>query len=173
MEIRKATAADLEAVAHLYDEVVDNQTRNINYTNWEKGVYPARPTAEKALEAGTLYVQTENGQLVGSMILNHEQLPEYDRMNWRYPAQGEQVLVIHTLCVSPTATGQGYAGAMVRFAEDLGRKLGCITLRLDTYEGNLPARRLYTRLGYDLIGGTEFFFQGFIHEILVLFEKKL
>ena len=46
-------------------------------------------------------------------------------------------------------------------------------MRLDTYEGNTPANTMYPKLGYRLAGATEFFFQGFIHEVLNCYEKAL
>ena len=173
MEIRKATAADLDGVEAIYNAVLDHQAATVNYTNWEKGSYPTRATAEKALAEGTLYVQSDGDALVGCAVFNHEQLPEYANTAWLYPAEEDQVMVIHTLCIHPAASGRGLAKALVAYAEQLGRAQGCTVMRFDTSEGNLPARALYPSLGYRLAGGTEFFFQGFIHEILVLFEKKL
>lgn len=173
MNIRIATAADLDGIEALYSAVLDDQEQNTNFTNWQRGSYPTRQTAEGALAAGTLYVQEDGGQLVGCAIFNHEQLPEYSAIDWAFPGEGAQVLVIHTLCIDPAASGRGYARAMVAYAETLGRSLGCTTLRLDTYEGNIPARSMYTKLGYRCAGATEFFFQGYIRETLVLFEKVL
>ena len=46
-------------------------------------------------------------------------------------------------------------------------------MRLDTYEGNHPANAMYPKLGYTFAGATEFFFQGYIHEILNCYEKQL
>ena len=46
MEIRKATAADLDGVEAIYNAVLDHQAATVNYTNWEKGSYPTRATAE-------------------------------------------------------------------------------------------------------------------------------
>lgn len=173
MEIRKAVSQDIDAVERIYHAVLDDQEQNTNFTNWQRGSYPTRETAETALDMGTLYVQTEGDKMVGCAILNHEQLPEYANVPWEYPGTGDEVLVIHTLCVDPAASGKGYAKALVSYAEALGRKLGCTALRLDTYEGNTPARAMYTKLGYRFVGGTEFFFQGYIRETLVLFEKQL
>lgn len=173
MEIRKATAADLDGVEQIYQDVLEDQASNINYTNWQKGAYPTRADGEKALAEGTLYVQFDGGMMVGCAIFNHEQLPEYANIRWKYPADGDQVMTIHTMCVSPHAAGKGYAQALVTYGEELGRSLGCTVMRFDTYEGNFPARNLYAKLGYHSPGATEFFFHGFIHEVLVLFEKKL
>lgn len=173
MNIRKATAADLDAVEAIYNAVLDDQERHTNFTNWQRGSYPTRQTAETALAAGTLYVLDDEDRTVGCAVFNHDQLPEYAQIDWAFPGEGDGVLVIHTLCVPPAASGKGYAKAMVAFAEDLGRSQGCTTMRLDTYEGNLPARKMYTGLGYRFAGATEFFFQGYIRETLVLFEKAL
>lgn len=46
-------------------------------------------------------------------------------------------------------------------------------MRLDTYEGNLPANTMYPKFGYSLAGATEFLFQGFIRETLNCYEKAL
>lgn len=173
MTIRIAEQRDLDAVAAIYEQVLDDQEQHTNFTNWQRGSYPTRQTAENALAAGTLYVLEAPEGLVGCAIYNHDQLPEYTDIDWAYPGEGDAVLVIHTLCVAPRAAGHGYAKAMVAYAEELGRARGCTTLRLDTYEGNIPARQMYTGLGYRLAGATEFFFQGYIRETLVLFEKKL
>ena len=173
MDIRKATTQDLNAIERIYNTILDDQEQHTNFTNWQRGSYPTRQTAETALNAGTLYVQSEADVIVGCVILNHDQLPEYGNVLWEYPGEGNEVLVIHTLCVDPRAAGKGYASRMVAFAETLGREKGCKTLRLDTYEGNTPARAMYTKLDYRFAGSTEFFFQGYIHETLVLFEKQL
>ena len=48
--IRKATAADLDAVSAIYEAVLDREeATGCRWTNWERGVYPCRATAEKAL----------------------------------------------------------------------------------------------------------------------------
>lgn len=173
MEIRKAVPQDIDAVEQIYNAVLDDQEQNTNFTNWQRGSYPTRETAETALTAGTLYIQTEGDKMVGCAVFNHEQLPEYANVRWEYPGTGNEILVIHTLCIDPAAAGKGYAKALVSYAEALGRELGCTALRLDTYEGNTPARAMYNKLGYRFVGGTEFFFQGYIRETLVLFEKQL
>ena len=50
---------------------------------------------------------------------------------------------------------------------------GYTVIRLDTWEGNLPANRLYPSLGYRYAGTAEFFFMGFVRENLNCYEKAL
>lgn len=171
--IRSATPADLDQAADIYEEILDRDEAGPVYTNWQRGKYPTRETARQALEAGSLYVGEEAGRLWGVVTLNSLQLPEYDAIPWAIPAEGEQVGVIHTLCIRPSAAGRGLARELVAFCEAESRRLGRTAMRLDTWEGNLPANRLYQSLGYRLAGATEFFFQGFIHEVLNCYEKAL
>ena len=90
----------------------------------------------------------EDGQICASMILNRHQAEAYAEMDWQYPAPPEQVLVIHTLTMPPEMSGKGYGTRMVRFAMEEARRMGCKVIRLDTYVGNLPAQRLYGKLGF-------------------------
>ena len=173
MTIRPATAADLNGITAIYDAILDREEAGPVYTNWQRGKYPTTDTARQALEAGTLYVGQEDGFLWGVVNLNGIQLPEYDAIPWTIPAEREQVAVIHTLCIHPAASGQGRAKQMVTFCEEEARRQGKSVMRLDTWEGNLPANRMYPALDYRYAGAAEFFFQGFIREILNCYEKAL
>jgi len=171
--IRKAIAADLPKVNGIYEAIFDKEDQGPAYTNWLRGSYPTGEDARQALEAGTLYVGEEDGFLWGVVNLNGIQLPEYDDILWTIPAEREQVGVIHTLCIHPNHSGKGRAKRMVAFCEETARAQGKTVIRLDTWEGNVPANRMYPSLGYRFAGGTEFFFHGYIHEILNCYEKAL
>ena len=171
--IQLATAADLPAISSIYEAIHDREEAGPVYTNWQRGKYPTTNTAQEALDAGTLYVGEEAGILWGVVNLNGIQLPEYNDIPWNIPAKPEEVGVIHTLCIHPAHGGRGYARQMVAFCEEEARRQGKTVIRLDTWENNLPANTMYPRLGYQSAGATEFFFQGFIHEILNCYEKAL
>lgn len=172
--IRPALSADLPAVAEIYEEILDLEDRRpASYTNWQRGKYPTLDTARGALEDGTLFVAEEDGQLYGAVILNGVQLPEYDEIPWQYPADRDQVMVIHTLVISPRWSGHGKAREMVTFCEAEARRQGKTVMRLDTYEGNAPANAMYPKLGYRFSGNARFLFQGFLDEVLNCYEKQL
>ena len=100
----------------------------------------------------------ENGVLWGVVNLNSVQLPEYGAIPWT---------------IRPSCSGRGYARQMVAFCEAEARRQGRTVIRLDTWEGNLPANRLYPSLGYRYAGTAEFFFMGFVRENLNCYEKAL
>ena len=172
--IRKAAAGDLDQVSAVYEAILDlEEATGHHWTNWQRGVYPSRATAGKALQAGTLYIEEVDGRDLGCANLNQVQPGEYAAIPWTIPAEPREVLVIHTLCIHPNAARSGLGRRFVAYAEGLAVGLGCKAMRLDTYEGNAPAAAFYPKLGYRLAGSAEFFFEGFIRETLICFEKDL
>lgn len=85
----------------------------------------------------------------------------------------EEVMVLHTLAVSPNVARKGVGSGFVKFYEEYARKKGCSVLRMDTNEQNIIARELYRKLGYLEAGIVPCEFNGIPGVNLVLLEKKL
>ena len=173
MEIRKATIADLDAVAAIYDALHDAEEAGSITVGWIRGVYPTRATAEAALSREDLFVLCEGSAVRAAAVINRLQVDVYEGAPWRYDAPDEQVCVLHTLVVHPAAAGRGLGTAFVAFYEDLARALNCPELRMDTNARNRAARALYARLGYREIGVVPTTFNGIPGVDLVLLEKNL
>lgn len=171
--IRRGIAGDIDTVERHYSELLAFEKKHGSRTNWKEGVYPTRKVAERGVSDGTLYVMEEDGDLCASMLLNNVQLDSYASIPWKYPADLDKVLVIHTLCVPPSQAGKGIGGRMVRFALSEAARRGCEVMRLDTWEGNEPAARLYGKLGFRFAGKTAVVFEGLIAENLIFFEKRV
>lgn len=157
---RKATENDIIPVAELYEEMLCHEERTVKYTSWRRGVYPTVATAKKAFDLESLYVFEENGEILGSVILDKLQPPEYLNIKWETDASAEQALVIHTLCVKPEYAGSGIGSAMVKFAKELALALGCITVRLGTSDTNTPAMHLYEKNGFRVIASSPILLDG-------------
>jgi len=171
--IRKAFQEDIPAVAAIYDAIHGEEEAGRATVGWARGVYPTRATAQAALEAGSLYVLEEAGQVIAAAKIDGVQVPEYANCPWAYPAGEEEVLVLHTLVVHPAHRGEGRAAAFVKYYEDAARRLGRPFLRMDTNEKNTAARRLYAKLGYAEPGIVDCTFNGIPGVRLVCLEKKL
>lgn len=171
--IRIATEQDLIQVEEIYNELLDHEAETLSYTNWQKGLYPTFTYAKMALEQDTLFVGEENGVLYGCVILNQVQPPEYTNAHWNIQATPEEVMVIHTLCVRPSWAGKGKGKELMRFCEEYALAKDWPVIRLDTYEGNIPACHLYQSIGYSYAGTTKFHFQKVIWENLNCFDKRI
>ena len=173
MLIRKATLQDLSAVTALFEDIHTAQENGQLFVGWVRGVYPTRATAEAALQRADLFVAEEEGRLVGAGVINQLQVDVYASAPWKYPAQDDEVMVLHTLCISPHALRRGYGSRFTAFYEEYALAHGCRYLRIDTNERNLTARALYRKLGYEEIAIVPCEFNGIPGVGLVLLEKKL
>ena len=171
--IRKAEERDLAAIECLYQEIHDAESAGLITTGWIRGVYPIKATAEAALARGDLFVLEEDGRILGSGIINQIQVDVYESAPWNRQAPDDQVCVLHTLVISPSAWGKGYGRAFIRFYEAYALQHGCTELRIDTNERNLAARAVYSKCGYQEIDIVPTVFNGIEGVNLVLLEKQI
>lgn len=171
--VRKATIEDISAVVQSYQELFRYEAVHGSTTNWMDGLYPTKDTAEYAFAANTLYVLEATGAVCGSMILNQIQPHEYEKIDWAYPAEFTEVLVIHTLCICPSQSGKGYGRQIVSFALEKAQQLGYKAVRLDTWEGNHPAASLYESMGFHLAGAAPMCLHGVIQEQQIFLECEV
>lgn len=173
MEIRKATAADLDGAERVYDQIHSVEEAGTLTIGWIRGVYPTRATIEAALERGDLFVLEQDGQILGAALINQIQVDVYADAPWQFAAGADEVCVLHTLGISPAVAGMGWGKAFVRFYEDYALAQGCRELRIDTNARNTRARALYKKLGYREIAVVPTVFNGIPGVDLVLLEKHL
>lgn len=173
INIRKATEKDLVAVAKLYDNLHTAEENGLITTGWVRGVYPTAQTAQAAVERGDLFVEETDGKIVGSAIINREQAKIYYGAPWRYSADDDCIMVLHTLGIDPYVKEHGFGKAFAEFYEKYAVENGCRHLRLDTNVKNINARGFYKKLGYDEVAERPCDFNGIDGVTLVLLEKKL
>ena len=170
---RKATVSDIDAIADIYDEIHTEIELGKANTGWIRGVYPTRKTAEASVMLGDMFVMEIGGKIIAAARINKQQVDVYADVNWKYKAEDENVMVIHTLVVTPAEKGKGYGTKFVDFYERFAKENGCSALRMDTNEKNLAARALYKKLGYREAGIVPCTFNGISGVGLVCLEKKI
>ena len=173
MDIRKATEKDIPGVACVYEEIHAEEEAGRSTTGWVRSIYPTKETAEAALEREDLFVMEDEEGIVGTAIINQAQVDVYAKGPWKTMAEDQEVMVLHTLVISPRAAGKGYGKAFVRYYEEYAKEHQCPELRLDTNERNRIARKMYAGLGYREIGIVPTVFNGINGVNLVLLEKTL
>jgi len=173
MIFRKAAAEDIPAIAKIYEDIHTEEESGRTSIGWIRGVYPTKKTAEASLLRGDLFVAEDNGIVVGTAIINQLQVDVYEGAGWKFPAEDSEVMVLHTLVISPGVFGKGYGKAFVKFYEDYALSQNCPYLRMDTNARNTRARAMYGKLGYREIGIVPCIFNGIEGVQLVLLEKKL
>lgn len=173
MNIRKATEQDVIYVSEIFEDIHAEEESGKVEIGWIRDIYPTKQTAETALKRGDLFVAEDEGTIVGTAIINQQQVDVYAIADWTYPASDDKIMVLHTLVISPRHFGKGYGTQFVRYYEEYALHHGCRYLRMDTNQRNTKARKLYKRLGYKEIGIVPCTFNGIEGVYLVLLEKKI
>lgn len=171
--IRLATENDIKAIAQIYEDIHTDEEAGKLSIGWQRGVYPTEATARASVAAGDMFVCERDGQVVAAGKINKEQVDVYEGAPWEFPAPDEEVMVLHTLVVSPTAMSGGVGREFVEFYEKYALENGCPYLRIDTNERNERARGFYKKVGYKEIAIVPCVFNGIEGVNLVLLEKKL
>jgi ribosomal protein S18 acetylase RimI-like enzyme len=173
LKMRLGTERDLDALAQLYDDLNDYLAATNNYPGWKKGIYPVRQNAVDGINEGCLFVLTENDEILASVILRHEPEPAYLKASWQAMLDYKNVLVIYTFAVKSQKLHNGIGKRMLEFIEQYGKDNRIRALRLDVYEKNTPAIRLYEKCGYQYIDTVSLGLEEYGLDWFRLYEKLL
>ena len=151
--IRLGNNGDIEQLNSLLHCCIEAM-HAIGIDQWDD-VYPSRSDQISDIQSSTLYVATAADQtVVGSLVLNDKQEPEYSLVKWTI--QKSRVAVVHRLMVHPSYQRHGIARQLMQFAENRASELDFGAIRLDAFVANPAAVRLYARLGYQAVGTVIF-----------------
>ncbi len=173
IQFRKAKETDIDRIWEIYLENHREEELGNVVIGWNRDIYPVRQTAEDAFSRGDLFVLEDETGIMGTAIINQEQVDVYNLGKWQYDVLDSQIMVLHTLVISTKASGKGYGKRFVDFYEKYALENNCPYLRLDTNERNVRARKMYQKLGYQEIGIVPCVFHSMPDINMVLLEKKL
>lgn len=171
--IELGQAKDIDELEQLYNDLNDHLAKGINFPGWRKGFYPTRKDAIDGIEHGSLYVAKYNGKIVGSVILNHVPEDAYYKAKWEYESDYSDILVIHTFAVHPSFWKCGIGNALINFSIEHSIESQVKSIRLDVYEGNIPAIRLYEKCGFKYIDTVDLGLGNYGLNWFKLYEKLL
>lgn len=151
MVIRAARAEELDALWRQVRSAVAFMN-DLGNPQWNES-YPTPEHFSAAREAGTLFVAVEEGEILGGVILDETQAPEYGPLPWTTP---ERALVIHKLALGQESMGRGVAAKLLHYAAATAQARGLTALRVDTYHKNRPMQRLLAKEGFSFVGAIHF-----------------
>ncbi len=164
---------DIDELENLYNDLNDYLADGVNYPGWIKGIYPVRQNAIDGIKNGNLYVAKHNGTIIGSIILSHELEPAYYNVKWGFEYDYSDVFVIHTFAVHPRFMKYGVGKALMDFADKYSVKSKVKSIRLDVFEGNMPAIRLYEKCGFKYIDTVDLGLGNYGLDSFKLYEKLI
>ena len=150
----QATMGDVGEVEVLYDAVVAANSGTRYDVRWDRDSHPSDAAIEAAARAGELYIARLDGEVAGACLLDRNFAPGYEDVPWRCAVPLAESRCLHLFCIHPDLQGRGLAAAFLRGLLDLMRAQGVDAVRLDVFDYNLPARRLYEKVGFTLAATT-------------------
>lgn len=165
--------SDIDEIEQLYNDLNDHLSKGVNYPGWKKGIYPVRQNAIDGIKQDHLYIARNNGKIIGSVILSHEPEPAYYNAKWTLECDYSDVFVVHTFVVHPEYLKCGVGKALMDFSIEHSIKLQAKSIRLDVYEGNIPAISLYEKCGFKYIDTVDLGLGSYGLNWFKLYEKLL
>ena len=159
MEIIKASEKQYSAVRAFYHSMIDGLKGTPYDLGWKKDIYPAPDFLMDSIHNGELYIMLDEGEIIASMVMNHECNDSYQEFQWPTKAQASEVTVIHALGVHTAYGGKGIGRQMMQFAIDTSQRNKQKVIRLDVLKGNLPAERLYSGMGFQKLHTLQMFYE--------------
>jgi len=146
---------DIDELENLYNTINDYLAAGVNYPGWIKDIYPIRQNAIDGIKSNNLYVAKQNGEIIGSIILNHEPETAYYNVKWKIESDYSNIIVIHTFVIHPAFMKLGIGKALMDFANEYSIQSNIKAIRLDVYEKNVPAINLYEKCGFQYINTVD------------------
>lgn len=127
-------------------EQAKRQLRELGLDQWQKG-YPSREVWLNDIKQGCTYLAMEKGEIFGVFAFQTTPDVSYHEIEGKWLAEGEYAS-IHRVCVADESKGHGVAGRMFSRGFEMAKKLGFLSVRIDTHPGNLPMQRALEKAGF-------------------------
>lgn len=164
---------DIDELEQLYDDLNDYLENTVNYPGWKKGIYPVRQNAIDGVRNNNLYVAKNNAKIIGSIILSYDPEPAYYNAKWGFESDYSDVFVIHTFVVHPQFMKCGVGRELMKFADGYSIMSKAKSIRLDVYEGNIPAIKLYEKCNFKYIDTVDLGLGSYGLDWFKLYEKLI
>ena len=143
---------DFETVKKKYIEIIENTPEIEKHARWVYGKHPHDELLRSYIENGEMYLLMDGESIAGVTALTLYQGEDYHPVRWAEDLADDRVAVLHILAACPEYRGKGAGRKIVEEALRIAGENGKKALRLDTLKSNLPAQRMYGKLGFSYRG---------------------
>lgn len=157
MEIAKAQ--DIGEIYELYKTVIDTVNTTDIRLGWNMEVYPNYDFVCSSVEKGEMVILREDNAIVGVAVVNHNVNQEYDDIDWLIKAPKDKISTIHALATLPSHRNSKASYKMLNEIEAMCKAKGDLAIHLDVIDTNIPAYKLYTRNGYNMIEQIKMYYE--------------
>lgn len=153
MELTAAKQQDLPCIMELIEQA-KAFLKESGVDQWQDG-YPEQSHIEKDMKNGAGYICVDQGQMVGYLCVDYNGEPAYDGLNGAWLSI-QPYVVVHRLALDNRVKGRGLASEVFRLVEEMSRKRGIHSFKIDTDEGNQIMKHLLLKNGFHYCGTINF-----------------
>ena len=115
---------------------------------WQCG-YPNEETFTNDIKNGNLYGLFEGDELMGYGAYIYGKDPNYVNIDgkWDIPAN-DRDMAIHRVAVDENCHGKKYGKKILEYGIKYAKKLGCVTVKVDTHKKNIPMQKTIEKSGF-------------------------
>jgi len=147
MIFRKADTRDAKTVLALYRAVIGTP-----FCVWDES-YPGEEEIQNDLASGTLYVLERDGEVIGAISIVPEN--ETDDLDcWKVKENAREFARV---VVRPDCQHQGLSFYLVDGIIQELKKQHAAAIHIAVAKRNIPAQKLYRKMGFDFCGESEIF----------------
>lgn len=125
--------------------------RQLALDQWQDD-YPTSSHITADILANNSYILSVDEKIIATVALVSTGETIYNQLQNGLWQSGEPYLTIHRLSIARHANGQGYGSQILQLIEQIAQQKELNTIRLDTYEENIPMKKLAEKNGYHFVG---------------------
>lgn len=167
--IELAKIEDLESIEQLFIDCKADLLQKEIY-QWDDN-YPNKDFFAANIEEQELYILKTEEKIIGAVVLNDYQVPEWENIKWH--KEDGTYYVIHSLAIHPNYQSGGYGSKLLGFCEEYAIEKKCDGIRLDAFSENDAALKFYENHDYIRMGELLFSFKPEGHQRYFCYEKLL
>ncbi len=173
MEKRLATINDFDAIKKLYSDIIDHQKYDEYSPDWHKDIYPCDQDYITHINNNEFYIGIIDENIVTAAVLTDGDDPIYQKVNWKYKYEENNITVLHLFAVAVEQRRKGISKEMLDYLFEVAREKGKQVIHLDIAYGNLPAEKLYLKMGFEYTDTVDVYYQDTGDMKAVVMEKLL
>lgn len=153
-----AKEKDYPAVRDFYYELTDEMQGAEFMPGWKRDLYPTQEFLQESIRNRELFYTADEIGIMACMIVNHRYNEGYRKASFSVEASDDELWVIHALGVLPRCAGKGLAKQFVLEVIRRAKEQHIKTIRLDVLDGNLPAEKAYTKVGFRYVTTLQMYY---------------
>lgn len=150
MEFRKAQKTDIPRIMEIIISA-QKYMKESGIDQWQNG-YPNKESILDDINEGKSYVLERDKEVIATTYLSFDGESDYDFIYEGDWLSNEKYAVIHRIAVDNDLKGQGIAGEVFKFIEEICLQKNIFDIKIDTHRDNKSMQKFLTKNGFKRCG---------------------